>query len=168
MKDADVQLDTIGFNQVETLAAGKVDAAVVYVANEPVQLRNQGYEISVLKVSDYLQLIANGMITNEETIQQNPELVQKMVTATIKGIEDTINNPDEAYEISKNYVENLASADQKVQKEVLSQSVALWRTDKLGVSNPDGWENMQQVLLQMGLLTEAQDLSKSYTNQFIK
>ncbi len=127
LKDADVQIDTIGFNQVESLVSGREDAVVVYIANEPVQLRALGYSINTIPVSDYLSLVSNGLITNENTLKENPELVRKMVTAMLKGIEDTIANPDEAYEISKKYVENLANADEKVQKQILTESIQLWQ-----------------------------------------
>ena len=168
LAEKDITLDVIGFNQVEALATGQEDAAVIYIANEPVQLEAQGYDVNVIKVSDYLQLVSNGLITNETTVENNPELVQKMVAATLKGITDTLNDPDEAYEISKKYVENLEQADQAVQKKVLDTSIELYGTDKPGYSSPDAWQNMQEILLKMALINEPLDLSEAYTNEFIK
>ena len=126
---------------------------MIYVANEPVQLKAKGYDINVIKVADYLQLISNGLLTNETTIKENPELVRRMTNATWKGIEYTAAHPEEAYEISKKYVENLAQVDETVQKEVLATSISLWQTNQNGIPQVMGWENMQQVLLDMGLLS---------------
>ena len=167
LSEKDVQLDAIGYNQVEALASGSEEAAVVYFANEPIQLEAMGKQITTLKVSDYLSLVANGMITNETTIKNNPDLIRKMVRATLKGIEDTDSNPDEAYTISLKYVENLAKADTAVQKKILAASVAMWKSPMPGYSEPAAWDNMQKVLLDMGLLQQAQDLSKAFNNDFL-
>ena len=161
-------LDSIGFNQVEALAADQDQAVVVYIANEPVQLAAQGYEIDVIPVADYVQLASNGIITNEKTIRENPELVRAFVQATLRGITDTIANPDEAYEISKKYIETLASADEALQKKILAASIALWQADPPGMSDPQAWENMQAVLMNMGSYSEPLDLSQAFSNDFIK
>ncbi len=162
-----VTLDSIGFNQVEALALDQDQAVVVYTNNEPIQLQAQGYEITILPVSDYMQLASNGLITNETTLRENPELVQRMVSAFLRGVRFTSVNPDEVFEISKKYVENLAEADQQVQRQVLQVSIDLWAADRLGYSNPEAWENMQAILLEMNLLTEPLDLTRAYTNEFI-
>jgi NitT/TauT family transport system substrate-binding protein len=168
LEESQVTLDSIGFNQVEALVAGQEQAVVIYVNNEPVQLRAQGHEVDVIRVADYVQLASNGLISNEKTIAENPDLVRRMVQATLRGVEAALADPDEAYAICEKYVENLAQADEAVQRQILAASMEFWRADQPGHSNPQAWENMQDVLLRMSLLDEPLDLNKAFTNDFIQ
>ncbi len=165
--ESDLTLDSIGFNQVVALAADQEEAIVGYTNNEPVQLAAQGYDVNVIRVSDYVQLAANGILTNQSMIAEHPDQVRAFVGAFLHGLTDTIADPDTAYEISKKYVDALASADETVQKQVLTSSIESWRADRPGYSQPQAWQNMQSVLLEMGLLTSPQDLSQAYTNEFL-
>ena len=167
LSEDDVQLDSIGFNQVEALAAGQDDAVVVYANNEPIQLRAQGYEIDVLRVSEYVDLASNGVITNEQTIEENPELVEGMIRAVFQGVRDTIEDPEAAFRISMEYVEGLEEADRATQMQVLETSIEFWKAERLGFSEPEAWQNMQEVLLAMGLLADPIELEHAYTNQFL-
>lgn len=167
IKESDVTLDSIGYTQVESLAAGKEQAVVGYAANEPVVLHSKGYAVNELRVGDYVQLASNGIITNETTIAQNPQLVRAFVGAFLHGLRDTITDPDAAYDISKKYVENLDQADPLVQKQVLGTSIEQWRAATLGQTDPKAWDNMQKVLLDMKLYTDPLDVSKAFTNDFL-
>ena len=162
LTEKDVTLDSIGYNQVEALTAGQEQAVVTYVANEPVQLAAQGYDANTLRVADYMELVGNGLITNEQTLKEKPELVRGMINAILKGIQDAVANPDEAYEICGKYVETLASADQAIQKQVLASSIELWKTDQYGKTDPAAWENMQNLLMDMKMISAPLDLSKAY------
>jgi len=167
LTEADVTLDSIGYTQVAALTAGRDQAVSVYTANEPVQLRSQGVALTELRVADTVQLTGNGLITNETTVAGNPDLVRRMVAVLLHGISDTIADPQAAYQTSLGYVDNLAQADTAVQKQVLATTIELWKADRLGYSDPKAWENMQAVLLDMGLLTQSLDLSKAFTNEFV-
>jgi len=167
LKESDVTLDIVGFNQVEALVAGREQAVVTYVNNEPLQLQAQGHPVNTLRVADYLQLIGNGLITNENTIQQNPDLVRRMAGAFVKGIQAVLADPAGAYAICQKYVPNLTQADETVQKQVLTASLDLWKADRIGASVPLAWQNMQNILLKMDLLKTSLDVSKAYTNEFI-
>ena len=167
LSESDVKLDSINYTQVEALATGRDQAVSVYTNNEPVQLRQQGYTLTELRVADYVQLASNGLITNEKTITENPGLVRGMVKAFLRGLADTIANPAAAYETSKAYVENLAQLDPVLQKQKLATSIELWKAIRLGFSQPKAWESMQAVLMDMGLLNQPLDLTKAYTNDFL-
>lgn len=168
LQESNITMDSIGFNQVEALVADQEDAVVIYVNNEPIQLRAQGYEVDVIRVADYMQLASNGLITNETTLAENPDLVASMVQATLRGVRYSIENPEEAFEISKKFVENLDQANQEIQMRVLEASIEFWKAEQVGHSDPAAWENMQNVLLEMGLLSQPLDLDAAYTNQFIE
>ncbi len=167
LNESDVTLDTIGFNQVETMAAGQQDIVVGYTANEPIQLRARGIAVTELRVADYAQLAANGLLASEKVIAENPELVRVFVGAFLKGLKDTLDYPDEAFTLSGKYIPNFSDIDATVQKQVLTTSIEQWQATRLGYSDPQAWENMQNVLLDMGLLTEKLDLNKAFTNEFI-
>jgi NitT/TauT family transport system substrate-binding protein len=109
-------------------------------------------------------MVANGIITNEETIANNPELVERFTRAVLRGIHDTLNNPDEAYEISKHFVEGLDDS----RKPVLESSLDMWQASTLGSSDLPSWENTQDVLLEAGLLdAPLADLQAVFTNEFV-
>jgi NitT/TauT family transport system substrate-binding protein len=167
LTEADVELLSIGFNQVEALVSNQVQSAVIYLANEPAVLRSQGYEVNVIAVADYLKLVANGLVTNEQTIQEHPDQVERFNQALLKGITDAAEDPDEAYEISKKYIENLEEAEETLQKEILAESIKLWQVNRPGYSDSAGWENMQNVLLDMGLLEAPLNLEEAFTNDFL-
>jgi len=167
LTEADVTLDSIGYNQVEALTTGQDQAAVIYVTNEPVHLRHEGVDVTVMGTADYLPLVANGLVTNEKTLKEDPELVKAMAAAMMKGIRAAAADPEEAYRISGKYVENLKNADAEVQKQILAASIALWQVKLDGVSDQAAWENTHDILLNMGLLKVPLDVHQAFSNDFL-
>lgn len=168
VSESEVNLQPIGFNQVEAFSSGQVPVIVVYTNNEPIVLQSQGYQIVTLNVRDYVTLASNGLITNQTTLHNNPELARRMVQATQRGIRYTLAHPDEAFEICKKYVPNLTPENEPVQRSVLEASLKFWVADPIGKIDPKAWSNMQNVLLDMGLLTQPIDLNTAYTTQFLQ
>jgi NitT/TauT family transport system substrate-binding protein len=119
MIEAEIELVEIGFNAPEVVCVGAVEAAVVYINNEPLQIEHRAEAgecgdwtgVRVLPVSAAVDMVSNGLVTNEVTIANNPELVQTVVTAFDAGTRDALNNPAEAYLLSGNYVENLVTEE---------------------------------------------------------
>ena len=168
LKTDDYKLVSIGYTQVESLVSGTVDAVVVYLANEPVQLRARGYDINVIAVQDYIELVGNCLVSNETSVKNDPELVQKMVRAFRKGLEYTAANPEEAWTISQKYVDNLTEEVAPIQKEVLKESISHWQIIPETKEDQDlRWTNMMNVLIEIGLMKNQLNIEDVYTNEFL-
>ena len=119
LTELDIQLEPIGFAAPDTVCAGLVEATMVYINNEPLQIQQRADAgecgeitgITVIPVADSVDIVSNGILTNEETIENEPELVQSIVNLFDNGLRDAINNPAEAYLLSVNYVDNLPLDD---------------------------------------------------------
>ena len=64
-------------------------------------------------------------------------------------------------------MEGLEDADLHVQMDILRTSTAMYQRDPVGYSDPKAWENMQDLLLEMGLIDHPLDLEAAYTNAFL-
>ncbi|MFN2135844.1 MAG: ABC transporter substrate-binding protein [Candidatus Promineifilaceae bacterium] len=160
-----VEAVDIGFTQIENLLSDQVEAVVVFANNEPIQLANMGEAINTLQVSDYIDLVHNGVVTNEETLANDPKLVERFLRAFLRGLADTLADPDEAYELSKQYVEGLDDS----RRDVLQASLDFWRADTLGETDAQAWQRTQDLLVEMKLLDgPLADLDEAYTNAFIE
>lgn len=171
LTEADLgELRVIGYTAPENICTGQIDAAVVYVVNEPIAIADQCTPVNVIDVSDYATLVANGLLTNEQTIRDNPDLVAGMVRALRRGLEDTLADPDAAFSLSvEGYVRDLPAAQYAVQREVLLNSTELWRADVLGMTDPAAWEATQRILIDAGLMAgPLDDLSAAYDMRFVR
>jgi NitT/TauT family transport system substrate-binding protein len=163
------ELKSISFTAPASICEGVVEAAVVYIVNEPIKIREQCTEVNIIRVSDYATLVSNGLITNEKTIRDNPDLVRGMVRAIQRGLADTLADPDAAFTISvPKYVPDLSEDEYATERQVLQNSLDLWRSDRLGQTDPAAWEATQEILLETGLLAAPLDnLAACYNMDFL-
>jgi NitT/TauT family transport system substrate-binding protein len=170
--EAEVELISIGYTQVAALSEGQVDAAICYAMNEPVQMQVAGQKVDTIYVADYANLVSNGLITNEKTIRDRPELVEGMVRATLRGVADTIDHPDEAFQVALKYVPEAAgdTATETVNRAVLFESIEFWRpaASPLGWSSEADWLASHRIMQAMGLVDAVGDVTAMYTNRFVE
>ncbi len=171
LDETDVELVSIGYTQVAALSEGQVDAAVCYAMNEPVQMQAAGQSLDIIYVADYANLVSNGVITNERTVRERPELAQGMVRAALRGLAYTLEHPDEAFDISLKHVPEAASdaETEAVNRAILDKSLEFWSAapGELGRSSEVEWEKAQRIMLQMGLVDAEADVTATFTNQFV-
>lgn len=174
---SDITLKSIGFTQAASLSKGQVDVAMVYAANEPVQLKSQNLRVSTLMVSDYVRLASNGLSTSDKMAQDNPEVVRKVVRATLKGIQSTIDDPKAAFDEALKQVPEAGSTENRdLQLKVLQETVKLMQPRQsdtaaghpLGWTDPEVWSATQDFLYETKLITKKVDPSQLFTNKFVE
>jgi NitT/TauT family transport system substrate-binding protein len=170
--ESSVKMVDIGYTQAVAVSEGKVDAAVGYAVNEPVQLRAAGKSVTVLNVADYIDLVSVGLVSNEATTGSHPDLVKALVRGTMRGLQDTIDNPDAAMDTTIKYVPEAGGANRAVQLQVLKEAIKLMQPDvskgqRLGVSSPAAWQQSQDFLLAVGLIPKATLVDSMVTNAFL-
>jgi len=162
-----VDLQVIGYTQVASLTEGRVDAAIGYTLNEPIQLGAAGYETVVFYLDDYTQLISNGLITNDQTIKRDAKLAEKVVRAFTRGLQDTLDDPDAAFEAVRRVIPEMDDQTAELQRAVLDAAVELWRTEQLGQTAEADWEASIAFMEGLGLVSEGLEPEDVYTNRFV-
>ncbi|MES1023876.1 ABC transporter substrate-binding protein [Gloeocapsa sp. BRSZ] len=105
-KATGVNADSVTWNNVEPklrealFIKGEFDAISCYISSSLPPLKKLGYGLDRLNTFLYadhgLDLYGNALIVRESFAQQNPELVRAFVSAYLRGLQDTIRNPDES------------------------------------------------------------------------
>lgn len=173
LDESALNVQEIGFTQAQTVLEDKIQVAIGYAMNEPVILREQGEQVDVLRVADQFNLAANGIVVSEQLIADDPELVRGFVQASLRGLRDTLDNPDEAFELSLKYIPEAQLGDLTLQRQVLQESLPYWYSDKtsaegLGFSDVVVWTQTEQFMRDAQLLTSPVDVKQAFTNEFIK
>ena len=159
---SDVHVESIGFTQVTALYTHKVDAVVGYSNNEPLQLRSKGMAVRTFDVSDYQPLVSNGIIVTQDTLNKQSKMVQAFVQATLKGVQDVINNPSAAVQLSKAYVPGMNTSEAS---QVLAATIPIWKGNgRLGYNDSATWQSMAQFLVAVKVIPAVQNLSQAYNN----
>ncbi len=167
LDESKVTLEPIGYTQAAAVSQGQVDAALDYSVSGPIQLSLAGQEVNVIYVSDYIDLPSNGLITNEKTIAQRPELVQGVVRAALRGLRDTLDDPDAAFDICLKFVPEAGGENAAANRAVLAEAINLWRADTLGVSDPAAWQAAVRFMEEMGMVDVKVNPEQLFTNRFV-
>src|SRR6185436_14305836 len=96
-----VTIDNVGFPVREPmLAAGQVDAITGFSFSSFINLKDRGVpvdDITVLLMADYgVNLYGNAIIVNPKFAAEHPDAVKKFLIAFIKGLKETVKNPEAA------------------------------------------------------------------------
>ena len=167
LTESDVMVEQIGFTQLEAVVAGRVDAALGYVNNEPLVLSAQGVAVDVIPAGPYTPSPGAGVIATEGVLAEG-DVAERFVRASQRGVAYALSDPEGAFEASRGFVENL----DETRLGVLRATLPLWRSpysreNGLGASNPERWAELLTLLRDTGRLETDLPAETFFTNDYL-
>lgn len=152
---------------VTPLTTGQIDAHMVYRTGTGLAFDETGYELNFIWVDDYgIRFYADTIVASEELVQQDPELVERFLRATLRGWYYAIENPAEAVDMTLQYDPKL---NRERQVRMMETQTPLIHTSEaeIGRMEDSVWQQMHQMLLDGGVLAQPINVADAYTVQFL-
>lgn len=98
-----VEMVNVGFDP-RLLVEGKVDVYPLYKSNEPYMLKKWGHELTLWDAADYgVPTLGLTYVTSDDTLKNSPEMLERFLRASLKGIDYARQHPDEAVDAVLKY-----------------------------------------------------------------
>ena len=165
----EVEPVNVGFDILPALLGKQVDAIVGYWTYESIAAENQSFPVNILRaeqhgVPDYYEL---ALVTNEEKIAKNPDLVQRFVHAAKRGYEDAIADPQGAVQLMKRLNPEI---DLNVDSKGINLLVPVFKSKNgvFGWQEESTWVAFTKWTKDSGFLSKDVDARQAFTNRFVE
>ena len=164
----DVDIQAAGPAGVWQQFAAKKAVGMAAVPDWTAQVIESGAQVDILPADVYFKSMAQAILASDETIQKNPQLVQKLVRATLKGMKDIMANPKEAARV---YVAHLPA--HKGKEALMERTFAMYNkyvyaNQKVpGTMDEARLAELQKFYVGNNIVPREVPMKELYTNQFV-
>lgn len=155
-------------SDITKFTSGEVPVWGGYLNVFVLEVQRAGYDINIIYPDDYgIHFYGDVLITTDDLIAKNADLVLRFTRATLKGWTYAVENPETIGAIVQKYNPQ-ANAD--LESARMAASIPLVNTgeDYIGWMEPESWAGMAQTLREQGTLKDPLDVSQVYTLQFLE
>ena len=167
--DNDITVVPMEFD-ISPLLDGDLDVMAAYLIDQPLIAEDRGHETTIIHPADYgVNFYGDVLFTSNDLIQNNPDLVQGFVDATLAGWAYALENVDESIGHTLLYVEDDAGISESYQQRMLQASIPLIKPGgtEVGQMSHDRWTESYELLLDSKIIDSELDVSESYTTEFL-
>ena len=165
----DVDVQAAGPSGIwQQFAAGKAHAMATTI-NWGLDARSAGAKIRIIRSDTYFPSMAQAIIASDAMIQKRPELIRKLVRATVRGMEDIMK---EGSGVIPDYLAAVPSM--KGKEAFLAENVALYieyvykGQSVPGAMDRERLSQVQKFYVSQGIVAKESPLDELYTNQFVQ
>ncbi len=155
-------------SDVSQFASGEVPVWAGFVNGFVLEVQRAGYKINLVYPDDYgIHFYGDVLITTDDLIAKNPDLVQRFTRAALKGWTYAVENPAAIGAFVQKYK---LDADVALENAKMTASLPLVNTgeDFIGWMRPGVWAGMEKTLREQGVLTNTLEVEQVYTLQFLE
>lgn len=158
-------------NITTMLEAHKIDASLAFFFNDGIKMEVDGTPMSWLLFNDLgLKIYSTALLTNGDLIKKNPDLVRRFTRAFVEGWTYSLKHEKEALAA---FLKDNPTVDPKYSALKLPEVLKITQTPDtikkgMGYSTKENWESMQKALLEMKIMDHPVDVTKVFTNEFLK
>lgn len=152
----------------QLFAKGEADAMAA-VPDWIVSARQAGAKVHIMDPSKAFASMAQAIVVSDDTIKNNPELVQKMVRATIKGMKLIMSDLDGAVASYVKAVPQHQGQEAQIKEVFELYNKYVYADQKVpGQIDVERLKKVQDFYVSQGIVREATPLEELYTNQFVE
>ena len=164
----DVNIQAAGPAGVWQQFAGKKAAAMAAVPDWTVRALDAGAQVDILPADIYFKSMAQAILASDETIQKNPQLVQKLVRATLRGMKDIMADPKAATAVYVKHVPVHTGKEASILKAFELYNKYVYAGQKApGQMDEARLGELQKFYVGNGVVAKEAPLKDLYTNQFV-
>lgn len=164
----DVNIQAAGPAGVWQQFAARKSDAMASTPDWTVTVMEAGAQVDILPADVYFKSMAQAILASDETIQKNPQLVQKLVRATLKGMKDIMANPRDAARAYVAHVPTHKGKEESIQKMFEMYNKYVYAGQKQpGMMDASRLADLQAFYVSNGVVPSAAPLKDLYTNQFV-
>ena len=165
----DVNIQAAGPAGVWQQFAAKKASAMAAVPDWTVTAMGAGATVDILPSDVYFKSMAQGILASDETIAKNPQLIQKLVRATLKGMKDIMTDPKAASLAYTAYVPTHKGKEASIQQAFEMYNKYVYAGQKVpGQMDEVRLGELQKFYVSNGVVQNAAPLKDLYTNQFVQ
>ena len=156
------------------LTEGKVDVLAVFKSNEPYIVRNlpdSSFELNMWDPADFgVPTMGLTYIARQETVDRNPDVTERFLKATLKGIEYIIDNPDGALDTVMEYAPDEDRDHMRFMLEAELADAVSDLTDSFGVGwmTEGQWKELYDHLVEYEAIEKTFDFRDAYYTGFLE
>jgi NitT/TauT family transport system substrate-binding protein len=168
MSLSDVKPVVVGFDPT-VLLAGKVDAYLAYVTNEPIEMAQRYHvNVNIIKASDYgYNFYSDVLFTTDGLIKSNPTLVTKVVSVMDRGWKYALAHPAEAAHWVVPALDKTDSISQQEQEMTALGKLSSAPGAPVGTMTAARWNAGISLLIKYGQIKSTFPASNVFTDQFL-
>ncbi|WP_442909702.1 ABC transporter substrate-binding protein [Hydrogenophaga sp.] len=164
----DVNIQAAGPAGVWQQFAARKASAMAGVPDWTVSAMDAGAQVDILPADVYFKSMAQAILASDETIAKNPQLIQKLVRATLKGMKDIMADPKAATAIYVNHVPAHKGKEASIQKAFEMFNQYVYAKQKVpGLMDEARLGELQKFYVTNGVVPKETPLKDLYTNQFV-